>query len=256
MASCPHLCQIVDTGDFSVVSPEAWHVYVVSEAYNSSLMDLYRTKKAENVDFSEDQLVEVCYQVLQGLSTLNRRGGVHLKGMLRMDQIHFDEQGTVKLQEMSHIHFDQYRLSSMDLIFQSPEALAYGKLSAKADVWTLGIILLLCISLEFDLDAFSCKVAYSSNLCQRTKMLSLRSSRPCSRPKLRRYCRFRIRRSRASPTTARSRKLTSRAANPRTLMTALSALAMIRSGSTDATTGSTFTNPPTRRTLRSSSAAG
>lgn len=91
MASSPHLCQIVDCGDFSVVSPEAWHVYVVSEAYNSSLMDLYRTKKAENVDFNEDQLVEVCYQVLQGISTLNRRGGLHFKGMLRMDQIHFDE---------------------------------------------------------------------------------------------------------------------------------------------------------------------
>jgi len=54
MASCPSLCQIVDCGEYSAVSPEAWHVYVVSEAYNSSLLDLYRTKRAENMDFSED----------------------------------------------------------------------------------------------------------------------------------------------------------------------------------------------------------
>ena len=38
-----------------------------------------------------------------------------------------------------------------------PEALTFGKLSNKADVWTLGVILLLCISIEFDFDAFTCK---------------------------------------------------------------------------------------------------
>mmetsp|Transcript_38038 Transcript_38038/g.46501 ORF Transcript_38038/g.46501 Transcript_38038/m.46501 type:complete len:81 (-) Transcript_38038:3352-3594(-) len=56
-----HLCQIVDCNEYSVLSPEEWHVYVVSEAYNASLMDIYRTKKAEDADFSEDQLVEISY---------------------------------------------------------------------------------------------------------------------------------------------------------------------------------------------------
>ena len=58
---------------------------------------------------------------------------------------------------MSHVLFDQYKLQGHDLIFLPPEALAFGKLSNKGDVWTLGIIVLLCISLEFDFDSFSCK---------------------------------------------------------------------------------------------------
>ena len=97
MSSSIHLCQIVDCSEYSVLSPEAWHVYVVSEAYNSNLMELYRTKKAENVDFSEDQITEVSYQVLQALSSLNRRGGLNYKSMLHMENIHFDETGIVKL---------------------------------------------------------------------------------------------------------------------------------------------------------------
>jgi len=74
-----------------------------------------------------------------------------------MENIHFDEHGQLKLQEMSHVFFNQYKLSSSDMIFLPPEALAYGKTSDKADVWSFGIILLLCISLEFDLEAFICK---------------------------------------------------------------------------------------------------
>ena len=41
------------------------------------------------------------------------------------------------------------------MIFMPPEALSCGKLSERGDVWTLGILLLLCMSLEFDLDAQS-----------------------------------------------------------------------------------------------------
>lgn len=32
-----------------------------------------------------------------------------------------------------------------------PEALSCGKLSERGDVWTLGMLLFLCMSLEFDL---------------------------------------------------------------------------------------------------------
>lgn len=33
-----------------------------------------------------------------------------------------------------------------------PEALSCGKLSERGDVWTLGMLILLCMSLEFDLE--------------------------------------------------------------------------------------------------------
>ena len=53
---------------------------------------------------------------------------------------------------MSHVFFDQYKLKEQDLIFMPPEALSCGKLSERGDVWTLGMLILLCMSLEFDLD--------------------------------------------------------------------------------------------------------
>ena len=34
-----------------------------------------------------------------------------------------------------------------------PEALSCGKLSERGDVWTLGMLLFLCMSLEFDLQS-------------------------------------------------------------------------------------------------------
>ena len=101
-----HLCQIVDCTEYTALSPEEWHVYVVSEAYNASLMDIYRTKKAEDADFTEEQLVEISYQLLQAFAAINRTGGLHYKSMLHFESIYFDEQGYLKLQEMTHIFLD------------------------------------------------------------------------------------------------------------------------------------------------------
>lgn len=115
-------------------------------------MDIYRTKRAEDADFSEEQLVEISYQVLQALAALNRSGGLHCKSMLHFDSIYFDENGMLKLQEMSHVFFDQYKLKEEDLIFMPPEVLTCGKLSERGDVWTLGMLILLCMSPEFDLE--------------------------------------------------------------------------------------------------------
>ena len=86
-----HLCQIIDCSEYSVLSPEAWQVYVISESYNASLMDIYRTKKAEDADFTEDQLIDISYQILQAFTALNRSGGLHCKSMLHFEQIYFDE---------------------------------------------------------------------------------------------------------------------------------------------------------------------
>jgi len=48
---------------------------------------------------------------------------------------------------MSHVFFDQYKLKQQDLVFLPPEALLYGHQAASGDVWTLGIMLLICMSL-------------------------------------------------------------------------------------------------------------
>ena len=45
-----------------------------------------------------------------------------------------------------------------------PEALSQGKLSERGDVWTLGIILLICMSLEYEFEATMDKVTLESML--------------------------------------------------------------------------------------------
>ena len=44
--------------------------------------------------------------------------------MLRMQNILFDQNGLVKLQEMSNIVFDEYEIKQSDLIFLPPEVLS------------------------------------------------------------------------------------------------------------------------------------
>ena len=90
--------------------------------------------------------------------------------MVRMSNILFDENGQVKVQDMSNLHFDEYEIKENDLIFLPPEILKSGQIVAGAgsrrnkslqmfenkfqlnssmDVWTLGMIMLHCVCLEY-----------------------------------------------------------------------------------------------------------
>jgi serine/threonine protein kinase len=173
-------------------------VYMISESYNLSLFDLYCTSQAEKTNFQEDFLVEISFQVLKAIEYINRNNRVctdsvskpakgparrskgleyGFQGMLRMQNILFDENGQIKLQDMSHVHFDEYEISHSDLIYLPPEVLKGGGLSlyghqhqgvrrqpfgkaqmigsqmfqlnSSMDVWTLGMILLHCICIEY-----------------------------------------------------------------------------------------------------------
>ena len=53
-----------------------------------------------------------------------------------------------------------------------PEALSHGKLSERGDVWTLGIILLICMSLEFEFEASPSKITLESMLNNFNKIKS------------------------------------------------------------------------------------
>ena len=64
LQSSPNLCQIVDCSEYTVLSPEAWQVYIISESYNYSLSSVYMARKGEDAQFTEDELIEVAYQVL------------------------------------------------------------------------------------------------------------------------------------------------------------------------------------------------
>ena len=82
--------------------------------------------------------------------------------MMRMQNILFDENGCVKVQEMSNLHFDEYDIKENDLIFLPPEVLKGGarrqkgqmasskfQLNSSMDIWTLGMIILHCLCLEY-----------------------------------------------------------------------------------------------------------
>ena len=57
-----------------------------------------------------------------------------------------------------------------------PEALTCGKLSERGDVWSLGILILLCISLEFDLEELeNCTLKHIIETFQQVKGASLMS---------------------------------------------------------------------------------
>lgn len=46
-------CQVTDS-----------YAYITSEAYNITLLDLHRTKQAEDQDFTEEQLTFIAYSLL------------------------------------------------------------------------------------------------------------------------------------------------------------------------------------------------
>ena len=91
LQSSPHLCKIVDTSEYTVLSPEAWQVYIISESYRQNLTEVYQTKKNEDAEFSEEQLIEIAYQILQAYAAVNRKGGLNYKSMLHFENIFFDE---------------------------------------------------------------------------------------------------------------------------------------------------------------------
>ena len=116
----------------------------MAEAYNASLLDLYQTSKHEDAEISEDQLVSIAFQVLKALAFLNQHG-LCLQGQLRMDSIYFTEQGRVKLSDMAPVLLGTFKP------FRSPLYTAPG--TGGDDVWTLGVILLLCMSQSLDLES-------------------------------------------------------------------------------------------------------
>lgn len=70
--------------------------------------------------------------------------------MLRMEGIVFDARGKVKLQDFSHVFLGRTELDlyGKDKVFLPPEAFHGENETVKADIWTLGIILLFCMSLD------------------------------------------------------------------------------------------------------------
>lgn len=82
-----NICKIID---FEVVERTNQNsIYILTEAYNASLSDLYFTSKHENAEISEDQLTSAAFQILKAICFLNQ-AGLSMHSMLRMESIYFD----------------------------------------------------------------------------------------------------------------------------------------------------------------------
>jgi len=84
------LCRVVDYLVDRETRRDVIDVFLVSQAYNANLNDLYLTQRNEKMEFSEDHIVDIAYQVLKALEYLNRKG-MTLRSMLRMENIMFDK---------------------------------------------------------------------------------------------------------------------------------------------------------------------
>ncbi|CDW91123.1 kinase r-like protein [Stylonychia lemnae] len=94
------LCKILD---YQIKqSANEQNLFVFSEGYNGSLYDLYRTNKNENMEFTQEQLIDIAFQILMGINYLNQKG-YNFKGMMRMENINFDEMFEVKQEDMLYL---------------------------------------------------------------------------------------------------------------------------------------------------------
>lgn len=149
----PHLCKYLDC-----VKGKHERLIVVQEHYTNNLAIAKATEKYQN----EANLLSLAFEVLLGLAYLNEHNITHRN--LNLQNILFDTEGKVKLSK-----YGMYHMTSQGACvgfpigmtkYAAPEVLCYGpvrvdedtELSAlpcssnKADIWSLGCILLELIS--------------------------------------------------------------------------------------------------------------
>ncbi|KAG7278552.1 hypothetical protein CRUP_033420, partial [Coryphaenoides rupestris] len=144
----PRLCQYVD-----ISRGKHERLVVVAEHYESSLSDFQRQGKTA----SPDKVLQVAYEVLEGLQFMNKNGMVHRA--LGPNNVLMDCKGNVKLAKFG-LYYMTERGGDVDFpigypSYLSPEVIAQGSFHAsdpsseeaplpsgpKSDVWSLGVLL-------------------------------------------------------------------------------------------------------------------
>uniref|UniRef100_A0AAY4B459 TBC domain-containing protein kinase-like protein n=1 Tax=Denticeps clupeoides TaxID=299321 RepID=A0AAY4B459_9TELE len=149
----PRLCQYVD-----ISRGKHERLVVVAEHYESSLKDFRKPSKP----FSPEKVMQIAYQILEGLEFLNKHRMVHRA--LCPHNVLLDSQAAVKLAKFGLYHMTDHG-ADVDFpighpTYLAPEVIAQGSFhhsdplfkeprlpsGPKADVWSLGVLLFeLCV---------------------------------------------------------------------------------------------------------------
>ncbi|XP_072533189.1 TBC domain-containing protein kinase-like protein [Salminus brasiliensis] len=144
----PRLCQYVD-----ISRGKHERLVVVAEHYERNLKDLLKQDKP----ISSDRVLQIAFEVLEGLVFMNRHGLVHRA--LSQQNVLLDCKGKVKLAKFGLYHMTDHG-ADVDFpvgypSYHAPEVIAQGSFHSsegslgepplpsgpKADVWSLGVLL-------------------------------------------------------------------------------------------------------------------
>uniref|UniRef100_A0A4W4DPP1 TBC domain-containing protein kinase-like protein n=1 Tax=Electrophorus electricus TaxID=8005 RepID=A0A4W4DPP1_ELEEL len=155
----PRLCQYVD-----ISRGKHERLIVVAEHYEHSLQDLLK----QHHPVSSEKVLQIAYEVLEGLTFMNRHGVVHRA--LSPHNVLLDRKGKVKLAKFGLYHMTDHG-ADVDFpigypSYLAPEVIAQGSFylsegsvveaplpsGPKADVWSVGMLLFeLCAVLPYKL---------------------------------------------------------------------------------------------------------
>jgi len=160
--ACDHPCVVPVKGYFveKVPNSKYFHVYMKIPRMKESLSRHFKNRK---IPFSEKEIIQHFYSLTCGLSYLHSKKIYH--GDIRHDNLLLDEQGDVKIGDVGiakHVEEEDsfYAITGQKgtYFYSAPEILgdqAKKERLPKADVWSLGIVIL-------ELCSFNVKLLNSS----------------------------------------------------------------------------------------------
>ena len=135
-------------------------VYILSECYEDNLQEIMDLKRDEQLKFSENELVKIAYELIEGLAYLNNEKQIEV-GFFFPQDITFDTVGHTKLVNYGRKHLGKIQdylikcIPSSKCLFLAPEYYITDLSSKnnlnfnyKSEMWSLGMILFLCVNLN------------------------------------------------------------------------------------------------------------
>jgi len=154
--ACDHPCVVPVKGYFveRVPNSKYFHVYMKIPRMKETLSTSLKTRKRKNLPFAENEIIQHFYSLTCGLKYLHSKKIYH--GDIRHDNLLLDEQGNLKIADVGiakHVEDEEsyHTITGQKgtYFYTAPEILgekAKKSQLSKADVWSLGVVILeLCV---------------------------------------------------------------------------------------------------------------
>ena len=159
--ACDHPCVVPVKGYFVEKIPNSkyFQVYMKIPRLKETLKANLKNRKRRNLPFTEKEIIQHFYSLTCGLKYLHSKKIYH--GDIKPDNLLLDEEGNVKIADVGiakHVEDEDsyhtitgqkgtYFYTAPEILGEKPKK---GQLS-KADVWSLGVIILELCALDFGL---------------------------------------------------------------------------------------------------------